>query len=145
MSDANPAAAPAYSNDSMRGSYAALFTGEVFVPPPFDQLNGRFYRVMRWLADGKGRIDVTAVVNYGGTVSREAYSASYNVNPDGTLTFQIINLPFPPAPGVPNVFTFDGVLADGGRVGKAALSGVSLGGQTLSNIGSVVTGEFVRQ
>jgi hypothetical protein len=134
-----------YSNDSVRGSYAGQFLGEVFVPAPFDKLNGRFYRTMRIVADGNGRFDVSAVANYGGTIARETFAANYNVNPDGTMTIQVVNLPFPPAPGVPNVFTFDAVLADGGRIAKVCLSGVSLGGQSLPNIGSVITGEFIRQ
>jgi hypothetical protein len=134
-----------YSNDSFRGSYAMQFTGDVFVPAPFDKFNGKFYRNARVVADGFGTLDVTAVANYGGAVSRERYTASYAVNTDGTFTVTIVNLSVPFAPGVPNIFTFDGVLADGGASAKVVLSGVNLGGQQLSNIGSVLVGEFIRQ
>ena len=134
-----------YSNDAFRGSYTMQFNGDVFVPAPFDKSNGRFYRNARLSADGNGNLDVNSVANYAGTVVREHFTASYAVNSDGTFTVTIVNLPVPFAPGVPNVFTFDGVLADGGRIAKVALSGVNLGGQQLPNIGSVITGELIRQ
>jgi hypothetical protein len=134
-----------YSNDTLRGTYAAQLSGALFVPAPFDKLNGSFLRTMRIVADGNGRFDVTSVANYNGVVSRENYSATYNVTSEGMITVQIVNLPFPPAPGVPNVFTFEGVVADGGRIVKIALIGASLGGQTPPNIGSVIAGEIVRQ
>jgi hypothetical protein len=135
-----------YSNDSFRGTYVAQFTGDVFVPVPFDKFNGKFYRNLRFQTDGFGNLDVTtAVANYAGTVVREKFSGTYNVNPDGTFTISLVNLPVPFAPGVPNVFGFDGVFGDGGRIAKVALSSVSLGGQALPNIGSVISGEIVRQ
>lgn len=139
------AAGGPYNNDNFRGSYSALFTGEVNVGAPFDKFNGPFYRVIRVTADGYGRLDATAVANYNGAVFRENFTATYSVNPEGTFTLTINNLPVPFAPGIPNVFSFDGVLADGGRTAKVALTGVNLGGQQLPNIGSTISGELIRQ
>jgi len=135
-----------YSNEAFRGTYAVQFSGNVFVAAPYDKFNGPFYYNGLLAADGNGYLDMQVVVaNWAGSVSREKITATYSINSDGTFTVTIPNLPVPFAPGVPNVFTFVGVLADGGKIAKIVLSGVSLGGQELPNIGSVITGEFVRQ
>ena len=130
----------------LQGSWAFQFTGTILLPPPFNTLNGPFYRNGRFTADNHGNFSVTsAVSNYNGFIGHETFSGTYIVNQDGTFSMRIVNLPVPPIPGVPNVFTFDGVLAESGKAAKVVLSGVNLGGQQLPNIGSVIAGEFLRQ
>lgn len=134
-------------NDPLEGSWAFQITGTVFLPPPLDAYNGPFYRNGRFVADGHGNLQVTnSVYNYNGTIGREPYSGTYIVNQDGTFTIQIANLPAPfLPPNVPSVFSFDGVLAQGGKVAKVVLSGVNVGGQQFDNVTSVGAGDFVKQ
>jgi len=131
----------------LEGSWAFQLTGTIFLPPPFDTFNGPFYRNGRFVADGQGNIQITsAVSNYNGTVGREVYSGTYSVKEDGTFTLRFTSLPVPfLPPSVPSVFSFEGVLAKGGTLAKVVLSDVNVGGQQLPNIGSVITGEFVKQ
>jgi hypothetical protein len=131
----------------LNGSYAFQFNGSIFLPPPFDTFDGPFARNGRVVFDGKGSFHTTTVtVNYGGTVSHETFSGTYKQFSDGTFTLSIPNLkvPFLP-PNTPNVFSFEGVLGNEGKIAKVALSGVSIFGQDQPNIGSVITGELVRQ
>jgi hypothetical protein len=130
----------------LSGNYAVQFTGNVFLPAPFNTVNGPFARNGRVNFDGIGNFSAVVVANYNGTVSRDQFSGTYIVNPDNTFTLSINNLPIPAIPaGIPNTFTFDGVLADNGHIAKIILSGVSVGGQPQTNIGSVITGELVKQ
>jgi len=130
---------------NLRGSYAFVFTGSVFLPAPYDGYNGPFVRNGRFVADGNGNLVATVVANYAGRISRDTFNGTYKVNPDGTFTYTIPNLALPPLPGVPNVFTFDGVMANGGKTCKVMLSGVSIAGEQQKNIGSVIYGEFLKQ
>jgi hypothetical protein len=138
------------------GSYAAQFTGTVFVQlpcvnPPTNlcasPFNGPFYRNARVVFDGQGNFQTTtAVANFNGFIIGETFRGTSVANPDGTFKLTIPDLPVPfLPPGVPNVFSFDGVLADNGKMAKVVLSGVSVGGQPFPNIGSVIVGELVRQ
>lgn len=131
----------------LRGAYAFQFNGSVFLPAPFSAFDGPFSRNGRFTADGHGNFQVTSVVaNYAGVVSRDTFAGTYVVQPDGTFVMRVVNLPVPfLPPGTPNIFTFDGVLAEGGKSAKVVLSGVNVGGSQLPNIGSVISGEFVRQ
>lgn len=139
---------------NLYGSYAFQFTGALFLPaPPFDQKYiGPMYRNGIVVFDGRGNFKAIAdVANNNGFVSRAAYpgipfSGTYVSHNDGTFTLTIVNLPIPAIPaGTPDVFTFDGVLADNGRIAKLVLSAVSIGGQPQSNIGSVIAGELIKQ
>jgi hypothetical protein len=130
----------------LQGSWAVQFTGTVNLPPPINAFNGPFYRNARLVVDGHGNLHATAVSNYNGTVGHETFSGTYTLNQDGTFTIMIPNLPIPfLPPGVPNVFTFEGVLAGGGKIAKVALSGVNIGGVQQANIGSVIAGELIKQ
>jgi len=131
----------------LEGSWAFQFTGSVNLPAPFNAFNGPFFRNGRFVADRNGSFRVTSVIaNYNGVVSADLYAGTYRLNSDGTFTMQINNLPFPAfPPGTPNVFRFDGVLGDNGKVAKVVLSGVTLFGAPQPNIGSVIAGEFVKQ
>jgi hypothetical protein len=129
------------------GGYACQLTGTVFLPAPTDVDNGPFYRNARAVFDGQGAFKTTsAIANYDGNVSKETFAGTYTVSADGVVDLEIPNLgvPFLP-PNTPDVFSFNGVLADGGKIMKIVLSGVSVGGQALPNLGSVVAGECVRQ
>jgi hypothetical protein len=129
------------------GGYACQFTGAVFLPPPFDAYNGPFYRNARPVFDGQGAFKTTSVVaNYDGNVSKENFVGTYTVTADGIVDLEIPNLavPFLP-PNTPDVFSFNGVLADGGKIMKIVVAGVSIGGMAQPNIGSVIAGECVRQ
>jgi len=133
------------NGNGLKGSYAFQFNGTVFVGSA--DFDGPFARNGRVVFDGKGNFATTQVtVNYKGNVGHETFSGTYVLNSDGTFTLTIPNLsvPFLP-PGTPNIFTFEGVLGDQGKTAKVALSGVSIFGQPLPNIGSVITGELVRQ
>ena len=129
------------------GFYAFQFTGTLFLPAPFNSVNGPMYRNGVVVFEGNGKFTVTSLVsNYNGSVSNDLFSGTYVSRNDGTFTITIVNLPIPAIPsGIPNVFTFDGVLADKGRIAKVVLSAISVGGHPQANIGSVVTAEFIRQ
>jgi len=138
--------ATAQGQYALAGAYAVQFTGTVFLPAPFNLYNGPFSRNGRVVFDGNGNFTSYVVANYNGNISRDVFSGTYVVNGDGTFTLSIPNLPIPALPpGVPNTFSFDGMLADNGRIAKLTLSGVSVGGQPLPNIGSVIVGELVKQ
>lgn len=135
-----------YYNFELSGSYAMQFTGSVTLPAPFNTYNGPFSRNGRVVFDGNGNFIATVIANYSGTISHDDFTGTYNVNYDGTFTLSIANLPTPLfPPGTPNVFSFDGVLADNGNIAKLTLDGVSVGGQAQPNVGSVIVGELVRQ
>ena len=129
------------------GSWAFQFTGEINLPVPFNGFNGKFYRNGRFVADRAGNFRVTsATSNYNGVVSQESFSGTYTLTNEGTFRLQIVNLPIPAfPPGTPNVFVFDGVLADGGKAAKVVLSAVSVFGAPQANIGSVIAGKFLKQ
>ena len=138
--------ASAQGQFALSGSYAVQFTGSVFLPTPFDKFNGPFSRTGKVIFDGIGNFTSTVVANYNGTISRDVFSGTYVVQGDGTFTLTIQNLPIPALPpGVPNTFTFDGMIANNGTQAKLTLSGVSIGGQPQSNIGSVIVGELIKQ
>jgi hypothetical protein len=131
---------------NLNGSYAYLFTGTVFLPPPFDAFNGPFFRMGQIVSDGRGNVVASYVGNFNGTVSKGTFPATYVFTSENTFTLIIPNAPIPGIPpGVPTVLQMDGVLADNGKIAKCVLSGVSIGGQTPTNIGSVITGELIRQ
>jgi hypothetical protein len=131
---------------ALNGAYAVQFTGTVFLPAPFNLYNGPFSRNGKVVFDGNGNFTSYVVANYNGTISRDTFSGTYILNEDGTFTLTINNLPIPALPaGVPNTFSFDGMLANNLTTAKLTLSGVSVGGQPLSNIGSVITGELIKQ
>jgi hypothetical protein len=139
--------AHAQDGSMLIGGYACQFTGTVFLPSPLDSFNGTFYRNARPVFDGQGGFSTTsAVANYDGNVSTESFSGTYTVAAGGIVDLEIPNLgvPFLP-PGTPDVFSFNGVLADGGKIMKIVLTGVSVGGMAQPNIGSVIAGECVRQ
>ena len=138
---------PCSLSPNLVGAYAFQFNGSVFLPGPFDKFNGPFFRNGRFVADGNGNLTTTVVTaNYGGTVVRETYSATYAVKSDGTFTITIVNLPIPAfPPGTPNTFTFDGVFANCANNAKVVLSGVTVAGQVQPNLGSVISGEFIKQ
>ena len=138
---------PCNLQPNFTGSYAAQFTGSIFLPPPFDRFNGPFFRNLRFVSDGNGNIQTTTVVaSYGGTIVRETFSAVYAVKTDGTFTIAINNLPIPSfPPGTPNTFTFDGVFYNCSNNAKIVLSGVSVAGQPQPNLGSVIAGEIAKQ
>ena len=129
------------------GGYACQFTGSIFLPAPLDSFNGPFYRNVRPLFDGQGAFQTTSVVaNYAGNVYKESFAGTYTIAPDGVVDLEIPNLsvPFLP-PNTPDVFSFNGILAEGGKIMKVVLSGISVGGMVQPNIGSVIAGECVRQ
>jgi len=135
-----------YYNFELYGTYAMQFTGTVFLPAPFNNYNGPFSRNGKVVFDGQGNFTSHVVANYNGTISHDVYSGTYSVNYDGTFTLTINNLPTPLFPaGTPNVFSFDGILADNGHIAKITLDGVSVGGQQQTNIGSVIVGELIKQ
>ena len=138
---------PCNLTPNLVGPYAFQFNGNILLPPPFDKYNGPFFRNGRVVADGNGNLQTTTVVaNYAGTVARETFAATYVVRADGTFTITIQNLPVPAfPPGTPNTFTFDGVFFNCSNSAKVVLSGVSLFGMPQLNIGSVISGEFIRQ
>src|SRR5712692_3548170 len=140
----------------LEGSWAFQFTGEVNLPAPFNGANGRFYRNGRFVADKAGNVTpagvtgnfhvTSATSNYNGVVGHETFAGTYILANDGTFHLTINNLPVPAfPPGVPNVFVFDGVLADNGKAAKVVLAAVSIFGAPQPNIGSVIAGEFLRQ
>jgi hypothetical protein len=131
---------------NLMGTYAYLFQGTVFLPAPFDGFNGPFFRMGQIIADGRGNMTVSYVANFNGSVSRGTFPATYVFTSANNFVITIPNTPIPGIPaGIPNVVTMDGVLADNGRVAKCVVSGVSLGGQTPPNLGSVITGEILKQ
>jgi hypothetical protein len=133
-------------NFHLSGAYAVQFTGTVFLPAPFNTYNGPFSRNGRVVFDGNGNFTSYVIANYNGNISQDVFSGTYIVNYDGTFTLTIVNLPTPLfPPGTPNVFSFNGMLANNGNIAKLTLSGVSVGGQQQANIGSVIVGELVRQ
>lgn len=135
-----------YYNYELYGSYAVQFTGTVNLPAPLNTYNGPFSRTGKVVFDGQGNFTSTVVANYDGTISRDVFSGTYSVNYDGTFTLTIPNVPVPfLPPGTPNVFSFDGVLADNGHTARLTLDGISIGGQQQSNIGSVIVGELIKQ
>ena len=128
------------------GTYAYLFTGTVFLPPPFDAYNGPFFRMGQMTADGRGHMTVSHVGNFNGTVSRGTFSATYVFTSTNNFVLTIPNAPIQGIPSsVPTVLTMDGVLAANGRVAKCVLSGVTIAGQVPPNIGSVISGEILKQ
>lgn len=145
---ASPLTQPASAQGqfALAGTYAVQFTGTVFLPAPFNMFNGPFSRNGKVYFDGVGNFTSTVVANYNGTVSRDVFSGTYLVAGDGTFTLTIQNLPIPALPaGVPNTFSFDGMLANNGTQAKLTLSGISVGGQPQANIGSVIVGELIKQ
>lgn len=138
--------ANAQGNHFLVGAYAVQFTGTVLLPAPFNAYNGPFSRNGKVVFDGNGGFVSTVVANYNGTISRDNFTGTYNVNSDGTFTLTIVNLPTPLfPPGTPNVFSFDGMLANNGNIAKLTLDGVSVGGQQQPNVGSVIVGELIKQ
>jgi hypothetical protein len=142
--------AAAQSNNNylymLAGQYAVQFTGSVNLPAPFNGYNGPFSRNGKVVFDGQGNFTSTVIANYNGNISHDVFSGTYTASYDGSFTLTIVNLPTPLfPPGTPNVFTFDGILADGGKIAKLTLDGVSVGGQAQTNIGSVIVGEFIKQ
>lgn len=141
----------AYAEDgngnNPQGAYAFQFTGTISLTGIDPQFNGPFYRNGRVVFDGKGKFQVTSMVaNYNGNVSSATFGGTYTVTPEGVFHMIVQNLPVPFLPPyVPNIFAFDGVLADNGKLAKVVLSGVNVGGVQLPNIGSVIAGEFVKQ
>lgn len=128
------------------GTYAYLFTGTVFLPPPFDGFNGPFFRMGQIVSDGKGNLTVSYVGNFNGTVSRGTFAATYAFTSANNFVLTIPNAPIPGIPaGIPTVLTMDGVLAENGKVAKCVLSGVTIAGQTPANIGSVISGDILKQ
>ena len=138
---------PCTLTPNLVGSYAFQFNGSIFLPGPFDKFNGPFFRNGRFVADGNGNITTTTVTaNYGGTIVRETFNATYVAKSDGTFTITIVNLAIPAfPPGTPNTFTFDGVFANCANNAKVVLSGISVAGQVQTNLGSVISGEFIKQ
>jgi hypothetical protein len=131
---------------NLSGSYAYLFTGTVFLPPPFDAFNGPFFRMGQIVSDGKGNLMVSYVGNFNGAVSKGTFAATYVFTSDTTFTLIIPNAPIPGIPtSIPTLLTMDGVLADGGKIAKCVLSGVSIAGQVPPNIGSVISGDLIKQ
>ena len=145
-----PRTATADSDDrrehNLNGSYSYLFTGTIFLPPPFDAYNGPFFRMGEMVADGKGNLTVTHVGNFNGTVSHGTFTATYKFTSDNHFILTIPNAPIPSIPpNIPTVFTMEGVLADNGKIAKCVLSGVTLAGQSPPNIGSVIIGDILKQ
>ena len=104
---------------ALSGAYAVQFTGTVFLPAPFNLYNGPFSRNGRVVFDGMGNFTSFVVANYNGTISRDTFSGTYALNEDGTFTLTINNLPIPALPaGVPNTFSFDGMLANNYNTAK---------------------------
>src|SRR5262249_23780176 len=140
------AAASDHFEHNLYGTYAYLFTGTVFLPPPFDAFNGPFFRVGQLVADGKGNLTVSYIGNFNGSVSRGTFAATYTFTSANNFFLTIPNAPIPGIPSeVPTILTMDGVLADNGKVAKCVLSGVSIAGQTPPNIGSVISGDILKQ
>jgi len=135
-----------FYNFSLHGSYAMQFTGTVFLPSPFDAYNGAFSRNGLVQFDGNGNFSANVIANYSGTISNDVFSGTYVVAPNGTFTLTVVNLPIPAIPStIPNVFTFHGTIANGGNNALISLTGVSVGGAAQTNIGSVITGQLIRQ
>jgi len=89
---------------------------------------------------------VSHVGNFNGTVSRGTFSATYMFTSANNFVLTIPNPPIPGIPsGIPTVLTMDGVLADNDKVAKCVVSGVTIGGQAPPNIGSVISGEILKQ
>jgi len=130
----------------LAGQYAMQFTGTVNLPAPFNTYNGPFSRNGKVVFDGNGNFTASVIANYNGTISHDNFTGTYVASYDGSFTLTIVNLPTPLfPPGTPNVFTFDGILANNGNIAKLTLDGVSVGGQVQTNVGSVIVGELIRQ
>lgn len=129
------------------GSYAFHLTGSLFLPPPYDSSNGPFFRIARFHSDGSGHIEISTVIaNYGGRVVSEKYNATYTVHPDGSFIIEATDVPMPGVPAhVPHVITLEGVFADAGDKAVLGVTRFSLDGQNLANVGSVISGQILRQ
>jgi hypothetical protein len=130
----------------LAGQYAMQFTGTINLPAPFNTYNGPFSRNGKVVFDGQGNFTATVIANYNGTITHDNFTGTYTASSDGSFTMTIVNLPTPLfPPGTPNVFTFDGILANNGNIAKLTLDGVSVGGQAQTNVGSVIVGELIKQ
>jgi hypothetical protein len=137
---------PEFRVYDMMGSWAVQVSGPVFLPPPFDTYNGQFVRTGRLLLTPDGKLSASVAANYSGVVERENLNGTFTVSSEGKVTISLINVPLPSLPpGVPNVFSFEGVLCDGAKRVKLMMSGVQVAGQQLPNIGTVIFGELIRQ
>ena len=129
------------------GSYAFHLTGTLFLPAPYDSSNGPFFRIARFSSDGSGHIEISTVIaNYGGRVVSERYDAVYTVHPDGSFIMEATDVPMPGVPAnVPHIITLEGVFADGGNRAVLGVTRFSLHGRNLDNVGSVISGQIIRQ
>lgn len=137
---------PQFATSDMKGSWVVQVTGDVFLPVPFDSFNGPFVRTGRLLITPDGKIKANVTANYGGFIEKEVLDGQYTISSEGIVTIELINVPLPSLPpGLPNVFSFEGVMCDGGKRIKLMMSGVRLGDQDLPNLGTVIYGELIRQ
>jgi hypothetical protein len=129
------------------GSYTFHLTGTLFLPAPYDASNGPFFRLARFHSDGSGHIEISTVIaNYAGRVERERYSVVYKVNPDGSFVMEATDVPMPGVPAeVPHVITLEGIIAEGGNRAVVGVTRFSMHGQDMANIGSVISGQILRQ
>jgi hypothetical protein len=129
------------------GAYTFHLTGTLFLPAPYDSSNGPFFRLARFHSDGSGHIEISTVIaNYAGRVERERYSVVYKVDPDGCFIMEATDVPMPGVPaGVPHVITLEGVIAEGGNRAICGVTRFSMHGRDMANIGSVISGQIIRQ
>jgi hypothetical protein len=136
---------PEFSLPDLKGAWVVQVQGEVFFPPPLNGLNGPFIRTGRIVIDGNGGMAIASIANFGGVVETEAYPGICAITKEGLVTITFTDVPIPTLTGIPNEFTFQGYLADGGKRVRLMLSGIKLAGQALPNLGTVLWGELIRQ
>jgi len=134
-----------FSNEDLSGVYIVQLTGTYFLlapGSPYAAMNGPFAANGTIWADGQGNMKKNLIVNYNGHVFHINNAMStYQVNPDGTFTEEFKHLSFIG----PATLQYDGVLVKNGKEARLIVSDFLKDGESIGNIGMVISGSMIRQ